>query len=135
VASRTGAVVARLPRIWRLTGHAIARWSDGEAAAVEHRVGGGCIRDVGVAFDPAGDITLRGGFKELVLAFIEPCGIVDSRPAAAAQLASLDGTGPLAAASALADRRSSGWTPWLLGLGAVLLIAELAMRRGQAGGR
>ena len=138
VASKSGAVVARLPRVWQLSGRAIARWSDGEAAAVEHKVGAGCIRDVGILFDPGGDVTLRPAFKELVLAFLESCddpGTV--QPMGAAELASFAGGGLLATASALRDRQrdSSKWTPWLLGIGALLLIAELAMRRGQAGSR
>ena len=37
-----------IPAIWRSEGSAVARWSDGEPAAVEHVVGEGCIRDVGI---------------------------------------------------------------------------------------
>jgi hypothetical protein len=47
--------------------------------------------------------------------------------------ASIAGSGALAAATALRDRshESSSWTPWLSALAALLLIAELAMRRSE----
>ena len=132
VASSGGVMVGRFPRLWVLSGRTVARWADGEPAAVEHATGAGCIRDVGVVFDPAGDATLRPAFRELVQPFLEPCGgATATAPLGADGLKALAGEGPLAAGDALRDRSSetSRWTPWLLFAGAGLLILELAMRR------
>lgn len=132
VASVSATVVARFPRLWVLNGFAVARWADGEPAAVEHAVGNGCIRDVGVLVDKASDLTLRAPFRGFARSMLEPCG--GARVTGAIGQAtrdSLAGTGSLAAASKLRDRsvEASAWTPWLLGFGALLLIAELAVRR------
>jgi hypothetical protein len=135
VTSSTGTLIGRFPRVWTLSGHAIARWADGEPAAVERSIGRGCIRDVAIVFDPASDITLRAPFRQFVERLLEPCGgIRRTERADSAFLASMVG-GPamsrLAPASALRDRtdESSTWTPWLLGLGALLLLVELVVRR------
>jgi len=139
VTSNSGTLIGRFPRAWTLSGRAIARWADGEAAAVEHVVGRGCIRDVGIVFDPASDITLRAAFRQFTAALLEPCG-GNHRTARAdsAFLASIvggAGATRLASASALGERtsESSPSTPWLLALGAVLLVVEMAVRK--AGGR
>ncbi len=132
VASSTGTLVARFPRLWVLDGVAVARWSDGEPAAVEHALGDGCIRDVGVLIDPSSDVTLRAPFRAFVGALLAPCGGERSNAMTEeATLAALAGSGPLAGAASFRDvtTESSRWTPWLLGIGALLLILELAVRR------
>ena len=134
VASSGGAMVARFPRLWVLAGRAIARWADGEPAAVEHTLGAGCVRDVAVLFDPAGDATLRPAFRDFVRPLLAPCGgSRDAAPMAEPALATLSGSGALASSNALRDRsnETSRWTPWLLLAVAALLIAELAMRRSE----
>ena len=134
VSSASGTVVARLPRTWALTGAAIARWPDGEPAAVEHAVGGGCIRDVAILLDDAGDVTLRASFQAFAQALLAPCGGArDLTAADGATIATLQGSGQLAAAASLVDREGerSPLTPWLLALGAALLTIELALRRGR----
>jgi len=139
VTSNSGTLIGRFPRAWTLSGRAIARWADGEAAAVEHVIGRGCIRDVGIIFDPASDITLRAPFRQFAAALLEPCGgnrrtaRVDS-----ALLASIAGEARATRFSpvkGVGDRssESSTWSPWLLALGAVLLVVEMAVRK--AGGR
>jgi hypothetical protein len=132
VTSSTGTIVARFPRLWVLQGTEIARWSDGTVAAIEERVGDGCIRHVGILIDEASDVTLRMPFRRFTAALLAPCGgaRVTELPAAAT-LAALAGGGPLAPVSALRDRsaQTSRWTPWLFALGALLLIGELAVRR------
>jgi len=139
VTSNSGTLIGRFPRAWTLSGRAIARWADGEPAAVEHVVGRGCIRDVGIVFDSASDITLRAAFRQFTAALLEPCGgNLRTARADSAFLASIvGGTGAtrLASASALGEQssESSPWTPWLLELGAVLLVVEMAVRK--AGGR
>lgn len=132
VVSSTGTLVARFPRLWLMDGEAVARWADGEPAAVENATGAGCIRDVGVLIDPSSDVTLRAPFRAFAAGLLAPCG----GPRASATLsdsalAVLSGGGSLAAGSALRDRgtQASAWTPWLLLLGALLLLLELALRR------
>jgi hypothetical protein len=132
VTSPTGTLVGRFPRAWSLAGRAIARWADGEPAAIETRTGGGCVRDVGLLFDPVSDVTLRGPFRRFAAALLEPCGGARSpRRLDDSTLAQLAGTGHLAAADVLGVGQigSSAWTPWLLIVGALLLLVELAARR------
>jgi hypothetical protein len=132
VSSSGGVMVGRFPRLWVLGGHAIARWADGEPAAVEHPSGAGCIRDVGVVFDASGDATLRQPFRDFVQPLLGPCGGRQSAtPLATPVVERLDGSGRLASSDELRDRSSerSPWTPWLLFLVAALLTLELAMRR------
>jgi hypothetical protein len=135
VVASNAVLVGRFPRPWVMTGSAIARWSDGEPAAVEHETGGGCIRDVGIVIDDASDLTLSAAFRRFADALLAPCGgtrdltVLDS-----ATRITLAGTGPLAAGVALQDRstESSRWSPWLFALAALLLTAELALRRSTA---
>ena len=125
-------VVARFPRLWVLEGTGVARWSDGEPAAVERATGEGCIRDVGVLIDDASDLALRAPFRRFAAEMIAPCGgTLATAPVDSTTRAELAGTGLLAPAIGLRDRdvASSRWTPWLLALGALLLIGELALRR------
>jgi hypothetical protein len=125
-------VVARLPRLWSLQGRAVARWADGEPAAVESSVGNGCIRDVAVLIDDASDVALRAPFRRFARELLAPCGGQRvSQPASAAFVTLLAGNGALASASLLRARsnESSRWTPWLLLAAAILLSAELAIRR------
>ncbi|HEY4217382.1 MAG TPA: BatA domain-containing protein [Gemmatimonadaceae bacterium] len=132
VASSSGTLVARFPRLWVLQGNAVARWSDGSEAAVEETTGAGCIRHVGILIDGASDVTLHEPFRAFVSALLAPCGGARATtPASATTFAALAGSGPLAATAALQDRSSatSRWTPWLFALGALLLIVELALRR------
>lgn len=134
VTSATGTLVSRFPRLWRLDGRAIARWSDGEAAAVERAEGSGCIRDVGLLLDPSSDLTLRAPFGRFAEALVAPCGgRRNIAPVSDAWIAQLSGAGGLAAADAFRDRasESSPWTPWLLAAAALLLIVELLARRSE----
>jgi Aerotolerance regulator N-terminal len=127
-------VVGRFPRRWSLAGAASARWIDGAPAAVENATGRGCIRDVAIAVDATSDLAVRPPFRALLDAMLAPCG--GSRSAAlldAPTLTALGGGGPLVAASALpgGTGRVSPYTPWLLLVGAAMLIGELAMRRAR----
>jgi hypothetical protein len=129
------ALVGRFPRFWSLDatgGRPVARWIDGEPAAVERITGGGCVREVAVALDPASDLTLRPAFRAFVERLVLPCGGTRAPvPVARAVRDSLAGAGPLVSASALRDphERASAWTSWLFGAAALLLIIELGMRR------
>jgi hypothetical protein len=135
VTSSTGTLIGRFPRVWTLSGTTLARWSDGEPAATEHAVGAGCIRDVSIVFDPAGDITLRASFRSFVARLLEPCGgarrSVRPDSATVAGMAGTPRFTQLATAAAVRDRttETSPWTPWLLALGAALLVVEMAVRK------
>ena len=128
-------MVGRFSRMWSaqsLVGRPIARWIDGEPAAVERATGAGCVRDVAILIDPAGDLALRPAFRGFVQSLLTPCdGPQSFAPLARATLDSLAGTGPLVPASMVRNphERSSPWTAWLLGIGALLLIIELGARR------
>ena len=132
VTANGATAVARFPRLWSLQGAAVARWADGEPAAVERAIGDGCIRDVAVLLDEASDVTLRGPFRRFATELLGPCGGSRSaQPLSEASVASLVGGTELASARAVRDgaTATSRWTPWLLALAALVLIAELAIRR------
>ena len=74
VSANGSTVVARFPRLWSLQGLAVARWADGEPAAVEHAAGDGCIRDVALLVDDASDVTLRAPFRRFASELVGPCG-------------------------------------------------------------
>jgi hypothetical protein len=132
VVAGAAAVVARFPRLWILQGNAVARWSDGEPAAVEHAVGAGCIRDVAILLDDASDLALRMPFRRFASELLAPCGGArNPAPIDSTMRIALAGPPALAASVALRDLASetSRWTPWLLAIASLLLIAELAVRR------
>lgn len=135
------ALVGALRRPWRLPplqpGQRVAaRWIDGEPAAIETRFGAGCVRQVAVAFDERSDIALRQPFRRLLRSLVAPCDAAGP-PAPLAEPSTLDmlrgdAAAPASAASSLLDAarpRRSPLAPWLLALGALLLIAEMAFRR------
>lgn len=140
-ASGDAVVVAPLLRAWALdekAGRVVARWVDGEPAAVEHARGGGCIRDVAIDVDPASDAPLRPEFRRLTTALLAPCfgaGVLDARPAADSMLARLAGVGRLASTDDFrsASGERSPWTSWLFGAALALLALEWAARRERRG--
>jgi hypothetical protein len=84
--------------------------------------------------DGASDLTLRAPFRAFVAPFLAPCGGAHSSATIdSVTLATFAGRGLPAVAASLRDRaaESSRWMPWLLALGALLLIAELAVRRNE----
>lgn len=131
IAGDAPTLVAPLARLDAGEGRAIARWRDGVPAAMERRVGQGCIRSVGVGIPLAGDLTLRSPFGHFLEAMVAPCGGHRSAAIPDSLLAWLTGEGPLASAAALqADaEQSSPLTLWLLVLAVVLLAAEQLVRR------
>jgi len=145
VAAGTAVVVAPFVRTLSLRGGAtaeaispprlvLARWVDGEPAAIEDPIGAGCIRTVTIDVPAAGDLVLEARFARFVAALTGPCGgPMDSAPldeAARARLAGTFETSRAAAAGFPApDQMPSPWARWLL-LGAVLLAgAEQLVRR------
>ena len=133
-------LVFPLERRWRLdptapAGRVVARWVDGEPAAVERRVGQGCIRDVAVGAPTRGDVMLRPTFARFLATLAAPC-----QPAGgglgigAVDLKALTGSGPLAATRLIPapDTVATPLVPWLLVAALALALLELLVRRGSA---
>ena len=113
-------------------GRAIARWSDGSAAANERSIGAGCIRSLSVGIPPAGDLPLRPDFQRVVRGVMAPCSEAASMALGdSAATARLAGTGGAATASALLerDRGTSRLVPWLLGLALACALTRAGVRR------
>jgi len=110
----------------------IARWVDGDPAAVEKPDGNGCVRSVAVPVTPIGDFVIRHDFARFVASLARPCSQITSLiPADPAVVAKLEGKGGLAPRSAfqpLTDAHSD-LAPWLFALAIAAAIAELFVRR------
>lgn len=136
-------LVAELPRRARLrdaaTGDtgwvATMRWVDGEPAAVESRLGEGCVRHVGFAAPDAGDLVISPGFQRILRSLVAPC---DARISGAhpsdAEIAQLAGTGPREALlrPAFAGAATSIASQVLLAAALVFLLIEMLLRRRRA---
>jgi aerotolerance regulator-like protein len=114
----------------------IARWVDGEPAAVEKPDGTGCVRSVPIPVTPVGDFVIRHDFVRLVASLSRPCARITSLvPADPSDVANLEGRGGLAPRSAfqpLTDAHSD-LAPWLFALAIAAAIAELFVRRSGIG--
>jgi hypothetical protein len=110
----------------------VARWADGDPAAIEKSDGAGCLRSVGIPVPSAGDLSIRKDFVGFLTSLSGPCsGITSSIAADPSVTAKLEGKGGLAPRTAfqpLTDTRS-GLAPWLFALAIVAAIAELFVRR------
>ncbi len=138
VISGPSIVVSAFPRRWVYPADSIraatvvARWVDGEPAAVEWQQGSGCVRSVSVPVNPVGDLSLSSGFVRFAGAMTRPCIGRESQPGVPqAELSLLAGRGGLASRDAFTPRDDvrSTLAPWLLGLGLLAAIAELLVRR------
>jgi hypothetical protein len=128
-------IVAPLARLTLPSGGAVvARWADGAPAAAEWPLGRGCIRVIGAAVPPAGDISLQPAFYSVARALVAECGGASAGAAIADSVAkSFVHAGPAATAAALRSAdESSPLAPWLFGAALLLLIGELFIRRGSA---
>jgi hypothetical protein len=134
VAPFVRSVIHRGGRDDSVSARVIARWVDGEPAAIEEARVAGCIRTVTIDVPVVGDLVLDARFAKLVAALSERCGGgMDLTPldeAARAQLAGdSGGHHALAAGFAAPEQVLSPWSRWLL-LAAVLLVAaESVLRR------
>jgi hypothetical protein len=136
VVAEEEALVFPLERRWRLDSttratRVVARWVDGEPAAIERTVGAGCIRDVAIPVPERGDLVLRPAFARFLRALTAPCDVAAGGPALdAARVAALAGEGPLAARGAVAPLQSvaTPLVPWLLGAALLLALIELLVR-------
>ena len=112
-------------------GEVIARWIDGEPAAVEWPTNSGCLRSVAVPVSPAGDLVIRTEFVRFVQAMTGRCAARKSNPMPAHAMASLTGTGGKVSRDAFKPRGDihSTLAPWLFALAIAAAIAELFVRR------
>jgi hypothetical protein len=138
VISRNAVVVASFERKWSypvdsLRGATVvARWVDGEPAAVETPPEpSSCSRSVAIPVAPIGDLVIRPEFARLVGDLTASCGDPFSIVALSNDaIAALRGGASLAPASAFQARSDvpSPIAPWLLGLALLGAIAELLVR-------
>jgi hypothetical protein len=138
VVAGEGIVVSAFERQWSFPldslrgAEVIARWADGDPAAIEKSDGVGCVRSVAVPVPLAGDLPIRKDFVRFVTSLSGPCsGITSLVPAEPSVIVKLEGKGGLAPRTAfqpLTDTRS-GLAPWLFALAIAAAIAELFVRR------
>lgn len=131
-------VVAAFGRQWSFPpdslrgAEVIARWVDGEPAAVEKPDGQGCVRSVAVSVTPVGDLVIRNEFVRFVASVSRPCAqmtsLIPADPTAVAKLEGRGGLAPREAFQPLSDAHS-GLAPWLFALALAAAIAELFVRR------
>jgi hypothetical protein len=111
----------------------IARWVDGEPAAIEKSEGIGCTRSVAVPVSPIGDLVIRKDFVRFVSALSGPCSrmtsVIPVDPSVMAKLEGKGGLAPRTAFQPLSDARSD-LAPWLFVLAIAAAVAELLVRRG-----
>lgn len=110
----------------------IARWVDGEPAAIETRRERGCARSVAVPVAAVGDLVISRDFTEFVSRITGSCiEATATAPAPPARVAALSGRGSLAPRSAFKPRpdvRSTLQT-WLIGFAVIAALAEMPARR------
>jgi hypothetical protein len=144
VISGLSIVVAAFPRKWIYPtdsirgGEVVARWVDGEPAAVEWQQNSGCVRSVSIPVNPVGDLSLSTTFVRFAAAMSRVCAAaVPYTGISQAEVGSLAGTGRLAPRDAFEprDHVRSTLAPWLLGMALILAVAELFVRRRNSEGR
>lgn len=110
----------------------VARWIDGEAAAIEWLSETGCSRSVGIPVNQAGDLVIRDDFSRLVAELSQPCvGSREFVPPEQNRLEMIQGKGSLAPRAAFEPRGDvrSWLAPWLLGVALLLAVGEMLLRR------
>lgn len=131
-------VVAPFQRRWTFPpdslrgSRVIARWVDGQPAALERTTTQGCARSILIPIDTVGDLRLRPEFVRMRAALSGACGGASAGVGLATpMLGYLAGTGRLAPA-ALFDAPldvDSQLAPWLMAAALALALLELLVRR------
>ncbi|MEX1187330.1 MAG: BatA domain-containing protein [Gemmatimonadaceae bacterium] len=141
VVARGPAVIAPFQRRWQfvpaLGRKPVAWWIDGDVAAAEAVLGGGCVRSVAIPVSAAGDFVLRPDFHALLRDLAQPCGGAPAyEPIPASIMAMLAGTGGLSPSSSFAKppAETSPAAKWLLLASLACALLELMFRRGRAVG-
>lgn len=110
----------------------VARWIDGSPAAIEKRIGKGCIRDVSIPVPERGDLVLRSDFHRLLSRLVSSCDGPDGQATVDDEsIERLAGSGALAASESLGPRPDTipPIVPWLLGAALALAVLEPLLRR------
>lgn len=111
----------------------IARWVDGEPAALERNVGAGCMREIGFAAPEDGDLPLSSGFLRVLRSLTAPCGAMRRDTALTTrERAALAGSGAEFASLRPVRAGISGvavLSQALLVLALALLAGEMVVRR------
>jgi hypothetical protein len=133
-------LVAPFERRWRFTAeslsHArvVARWVDGEAAAIERDSASTCTQSVAVPVDSSGDMLLRPGFIRFKASLSASCQHLVSAPdTSLARMLAGSGHIALSAQFLPAPDIESPLARWLAALAIVLAIVEMVMRRPREG--
>lgn len=129
-------IVASFERRWRFTAESlgrarvIARWADGEPAAIERDSALGCVRSVAIPIDSAGDLLLRPSVIQFRASLDVPCRSAASKSDTALRNM-LIGTGRLARSAQFSQPADieSPLSRWLAALAIVLAIVDILVRR------
>jgi len=118
-------------------GRVVARWVDGEPAAIEVPHGAGCIRTVMVGVPARGDLVLQPRFARLAAVLTARCGgPVQPGTLDSARLASLAGEPATAHAAGSAlpqpEVSRSAVAPWLFAAALAFALAALVLQRRMA---
>ena len=132
-------VVGTFERRWRFTEDSlkgatvIARWVDGDPAAIARDIGPTCRKSVLIPLDSTGDMLLRPSFAKLRASLSEPCQRAVSMPDAALASIIAGGNGKLASTADFPAATDSGspLSRWLIALAIVLALVEMVLRRGE----
>jgi len=130
-------VVGTFERRWRFNGDSlkgarvIARWVDGDPAAIERDSGATCSKSILIPLDSSGDMVLRPGVAKLRASLSAPCYRAPSSPDTALASIIAGGSGKLASTADFpaATDSASPISRWLIGLAIVLALAEMVLRR------
>ena len=138
IMARDVAIVAPFERAWMFPpdslrgAEVIARWVDGEPAAIERSDVGGCTRSVAIPVTPVGDLVIRHDWVRFVTSLSGPCASVTSlipaSPAEVAKLVEKSGLAPREAFQPLTDAHSP-LAPWLFLVALMAAIGEIFVRR------
>lgn len=139
VVANGNVVIAPFERRWRFVSDSlahsrvIARWIDGEPAAIERDSAATCTRSVAIPIDSTGDMLVRPSFVRFRAALSESCGYHASATdaEAASMLAS---TGNLASTAQFPPSMDvdSPLARWLAAIALLLAIGEMVLRRASA---
>jgi hypothetical protein len=132
-------MIASFERRWRFTtdslrhSRVVARWVDGEPAAIERDSGPGCVRSVAVPFDSSGDMLLRPDVIRFSASLRTACGTTASvRDTATARMLTVPGRLAGTADFPPASDVDSLLARWLAGIAIALAIIEMVLRQTRA---
>ncbi len=116
----------------RDSGHVIARWMNGAAAAHETAHAGGCVRTIGLDVPDAGDFVLTPSFQRLLSALAAPCGGLQAVGILPDSVIGSIAMPPAATSTATTpdeSRESGRLAAGLMALAILLALLELLLRR------